>query len=94
MISFPVSSFQVRDEINVNSDDDEEVVAAERANHQEEIDELEKHTQTLREAEERKQRMLSMAAEFVKGRPSWDRSKVLAYYPAPLKTPSENPLSF
>ena len=61
----------------MNSDDDEEVVAAERANHQEEIDELEKHTQTLRDAEERKQRMLNMAAEFVKGRPSWDRSKVL-----------------
>ena len=67
---------QVRDEVNVNSDDDEEVVAAERANHQDEIDELEKHTQMLRDAEERKRRMLSMAGEFVKGRPSWDRSKV------------------
>ena len=51
-------------------------MAAERANHQEEIDELEKHTQMLREADERKLRMLSMAAEFMKGRPSWDRSKV------------------
>ena len=30
----------------------------------------------LSECDERKQRMLSRAAEFVKGRPSWDRSKV------------------
>ena len=56
------------------------MVAAEKANHQEEIEELEKHTQMLTECDERKQRMLSMAAEFVKGRPSWDRSKVWNTY--------------
>lgn len=61
----------------MNSDDDEEVVAAEKANHQEEIDELEKHTQMLNDCEQRKERMLSMASDFMKGKPSWDRSKVM-----------------